>query len=318
MRRRRPPSRAASRRWRRRDAAQAAVVPGRQPGRRGRPGAAPSRHRGSPRLPAHPPGTARRGTARAPARRPASGARSCGGLRRGGSASPAPVLLALLMLLFGLLGAAVAHRIWGPSGAAAAAEPHRDGRFTPARAPVDGMIDDDAPAPRTHDDSEGPVVVDDAPRILGGRYEVGELIGRGGMAEVHIGHDTRLGRTVAIKILRSDLARDPSFQARFRREAQAAASLNHPAVVAVYDTGEDVTHRARRRASRTCRSSSWSTSRATPCATSCATARPCRSTRPSRSPPACCPRSSTPTGPASCTGTSSRPTSCSPRPARSR
>ncbi len=84
-------------------------------------------------------------------------------------------------------------------------------------------------------------MADDAPRILGGRYEVGELIGRGGMAEVHIGHDTRLGRTVAIKILRSDLARDPSFQARFRREAQAAASLNHPAVVAVYDTGEDVT-----------------------------------------------------------------------------
>nr|WP_307726061.1 Stk1 family PASTA domain-containing Ser/Thr kinase [Actinotalea fermentans] len=80
----------------------------------------------------------------------------------------------------------------------------------------------------------------DAPRILGGRYEVGELIGRGGMAEVHIGHDTRLGRTVAVKILRSDLARDPSFQARFRREAQAAAALNHPAIVAVYDTGEDV------------------------------------------------------------------------------
>src|SRR5690606_39462658 len=76
--------------------------------------------------------------------------------------------------------------------------------------------------------------------VPGVRYEVGELVGRGGMAEVHIGHDTRLGRTVAIKILRSDLARDPSFQARFRREAQAAASLNHPAVVAVYDTGEDV------------------------------------------------------------------------------
>ena len=84
-------------------------------------------------------------------------------------------------------------------------------------------------------------MVADAPRILGGRYEVGELIGRGGMAEVHIGHDTRLGRTVAVKILRSDLARDPSFQARFRREAQAAAALNHPAIVAVYDTGEDVT-----------------------------------------------------------------------------
>jgi eukaryotic-like serine/threonine-protein kinase len=83
-------------------------------------------------------------------------------------------------------------------------------------------------------------VVDETPRTLANRYEVGELIGRGGMAEVHIGHDTRLGRTVAIKILRSDLARDPSFQARFRREAQAAASLNHPAIVAVYDTGEDV------------------------------------------------------------------------------
>ncbi|XXM83871.1 Stk1 family PASTA domain-containing Ser/Thr kinase [Cellulosimicrobium sp. PMB13] len=82
--------------------------------------------------------------------------------------------------------------------------------------------------------------MDNAPRVLAGRYEVGELIGRGGMAEVHIGHDARLGRTVAIKILRSDLARDPSFLARFRREAQAAASLNHPAIVAVYDTGEDV------------------------------------------------------------------------------
>jgi serine/threonine-protein kinase len=60
------------------------------------------------------------------------------------------------------------------------------------------------------------------------------------MAEVHIGHDTRLGRTVAIKVLRSDLARDPSFLVRFRREAQSAAALNHPAVVAVYDTGEDI------------------------------------------------------------------------------
>ena len=78
-------------------------------------------------------------------------------------------------------------------------------------------------------------MADDAPRIFAGRYEIGELIGRGGMAEVHIGHDTRLGRTVAIKVLRPDLARDPSFQARFRREAQAAASLNHPAIVAVYD-----------------------------------------------------------------------------------
>jgi len=82
-------------------------------------------------------------------------------------------------------------------------------------------------------------VADNTPRELGGRYEVGELIGRGGMAEVHIGHDKRLGRTVAIKILRTDLARDPVFQARFAKEAQSAAALNHPAIVAVYDTGED-------------------------------------------------------------------------------
>jgi serine/threonine-protein kinase len=59
------------------------------------------------------------------------------------------------------------------------------------------------------------------------------------MAEVRKGHDTRLGRVVAIKRLRTDLASDPTFQARFRREAQSAASLNHPAVVAVYDTGEE-------------------------------------------------------------------------------
>lgn len=77
------------------------------------------------------------------------------------------------------------------------------------------------------------------PMILGGRYEVGDRIGRGGMAEVHIGHDTRLGRQVAIKILRSDLARDASFLTRFRREAQASASLNHVNIVAVYDSGED-------------------------------------------------------------------------------
>jgi beta-lactam-binding protein with PASTA domain/predicted Ser/Thr protein kinase len=81
--------------------------------------------------------------------------------------------------------------------------------------------------------------VNSTTRLLGGRYQVGELIGRGGMAEVHAGHDTRLGRTVAIKMLRSDLARDPTFLARFRREAQSAAGLNHPAIVAVYDSGED-------------------------------------------------------------------------------
>ena len=77
------------------------------------------------------------------------------------------------------------------------------------------------------------------PRLVGGRYEVGHLLGYGGMAEVHLGRDVRLGRRVALKILRSDLARDPSFQSRFRREAQSAGSLNHPSIVAVYDTGED-------------------------------------------------------------------------------
>ena len=76
-------------------------------------------------------------------------------------------------------------------------------------------------------------------RLLGGRYELGEVLGYGGMAEVHIGRDVRLGRDVAVKVLRPELARDPSFQGRFRREAQSAASLNHPSIVAVYDTGED-------------------------------------------------------------------------------
>ncbi len=78
------------------------------------------------------------------------------------------------------------------------------------------------------------------PHRIGGRYEVGELLGRGGMAEVRKGIDVRLGRTVAIKRLRTDLASDATFQARFRREAQSAASLNHPAIVSVYDTGEEM------------------------------------------------------------------------------
>ncbi|GAB2473194.1 Stk1 family PASTA domain-containing Ser/Thr kinase [Jatrophihabitans fulvus] len=77
------------------------------------------------------------------------------------------------------------------------------------------------------------------PRFVGGRYELGELIGYGGMAEVHRGQDTRLNREVAIKVLRADLARDPSFLTRFRREAHSAAGLNHPSIVAIYDTGED-------------------------------------------------------------------------------
>ena len=69
---------------------------------------------------------------------------------------------------------------------------------------------------------------------------------------------------VAIKMLRSDLARDPPFLARFRREAQSAAGLNHPAIVAVYDSGEDQAHRDRRRARSRCPTSSWSSSRAGP------------------------------------------------------
>jgi serine/threonine-protein kinase len=75
--------------------------------------------------------------------------------------------------------------------------------------------------------------------LLGGRYELGEVLGRGGMAEVRRGTDTRLNRDVAVKVLRADLARDPAFHARFRREAQSAAALDAPNVVAVYDTGED-------------------------------------------------------------------------------
>lgn len=85
----------------------------------------------------------------------------------------------------------------------------------------------------------GHVSEEEKGRMLGDRYEIGAVIGRGGMAEVHEGRDLRLGRRVAIKILRPDLAKDPSFQARFRREAQSAASLNHPNIVAVYDTGQD-------------------------------------------------------------------------------
>ncbi len=75
--------------------------------------------------------------------------------------------------------------------------------------------------------------------LLGARYKLGEMIGTGGMADVYIAEDTRLARQVAVKVLRSDLARDPSFVARFRKEALAAAGLNHPGIVAVYDSGEE-------------------------------------------------------------------------------
>jgi serine/threonine-protein kinase len=76
-------------------------------------------------------------------------------------------------------------------------------------------------------------------KILGTRYQLGEMIGTGGMADVYIAQDQRLSREVAVKILRSDLAKDPTFVSRFRKEAKAAAGLNHPGIVAVYDSGED-------------------------------------------------------------------------------
>jgi beta-lactam-binding protein with PASTA domain/predicted Ser/Thr protein kinase len=75
--------------------------------------------------------------------------------------------------------------------------------------------------------------------LLSGRYRLGEVIGRGGMAEVWHGTDVRLDRDVAVKVLRSDLASDPTFHSRFRREAQSAAALDASSIVAVYDTGED-------------------------------------------------------------------------------
>ena len=75
-------------------------------------------------------------------------------------------------------------------------------------------------------------------KLLGDRYLLGQMIGTGGMADVYIAQDQRLSREVAVKILRSDLAKDPAFVSRFRKEAKAAAGLNHPGIVAVYDSGE--------------------------------------------------------------------------------
>ena len=80
----------------------------------------------------------------------------------------------------------------------------------------------------------------DNQRMIAGRYQLGNLIGRGGMADVYQGVDTRLGRVVAIKLLKSDLANDPSFEARFRQEAQASARMAHPTIVRVYDAGEEL------------------------------------------------------------------------------
>ena len=78
-------------------------------------------------------------------------------------------------------------------------------------------------------------------RVLGDRYKLGQMIGTGGMADVYIADDQRLHREVAVKILRSDLARDPAFINRFNKEALAAAGLNHPGIVSVYDSGQEET-----------------------------------------------------------------------------
>lgn len=79
-----------------------------------------------------------------------------------------------------------------------------------------------------------------SPRVLGGRYELREVLGRGGMAVVHLGRDLRLGRQVAVKVLHADLARDPLVRSRFRREAQTVAALDDPRIVSVHDVGEHV------------------------------------------------------------------------------
>jgi eukaryotic-like serine/threonine-protein kinase len=76
-------------------------------------------------------------------------------------------------------------------------------------------------------------------KVLSGRYELNERLGSGGMAEVYLGRDRVLGRTIAVKTLLTQFAGDPHFIARFRREAQSAAALNHPNIVGVYDTGSD-------------------------------------------------------------------------------
>ncbi|MEO6942598.1 MAG: Stk1 family PASTA domain-containing Ser/Thr kinase [Terrimesophilobacter sp.] len=76
-------------------------------------------------------------------------------------------------------------------------------------------------------------------RLLAGRYQIGALLGRGGMADVHAGIDTRLGRKVAIKLLKPSLAHDPKFRLLFREEAQKAARMAHPTIVRVFDAGEE-------------------------------------------------------------------------------
>jgi len=76
-------------------------------------------------------------------------------------------------------------------------------------------------------------------RVYTNRYEIVRHLARGGMAEVYLAHDQLLDRRVALKVLFAEFARDPAFVQRFRREAQAAANLNHPNIVAVFDWGEE-------------------------------------------------------------------------------
>ena len=138
------------------------------------------------------------------------------------------------------------------------------------------------------------------PRLLGGRYELDGVVGRGGMAEVYRARDLRLDRIVAVKTLREDLARDQTFQARFRREAQSAASLNHPSIVAVYDTGEDMAGHAPGALHR-------DGVRRRPDPARPAARRPAAAARAGawRSPTGCCGRWTTATATGSCTATSS-------------
>lgn len=96
-------------------------------------------------------------------------------------------------------------------------------------------------------DATGGGSLPDSPELWGnnglvgdGRYRLTHRLGRGGMAEVFGAEDLRLGRTVAVKLLRADLAEDPVSKARFTREAQSVAGLNHHSVVAVYDSGEEL------------------------------------------------------------------------------
>ena len=111
-----------------------------------------------------------------------------------------------------------------------------------------------------------------SPTTVGGRYELGDLLGRGGMAEVRRAVDRRLGRPVAVKQLRTDFATDPTFQARFRREAQSAAGLNHPTITRhrrgdrsvtefrshiVMELVEGQTLRDAARAARSCPNARW-------------------------------------------------------------